>query len=223
MKPKRNSLLSLKFIIPNVVLLVVVVALVQTVYHFYVTPRANELLFLRSLELKAHRQDKAKKIESQPLILVIKDHEPSWEITFFLWGTLFLTYRLFIIHREQKMLEHDFVGVNAGERILPDGALQRFSELKAAMTMKPSWRERILPGCVLIGLQRFHATGSVSEASQAIKDRTDRAAQRQALISPAPALPVPPPVRMPTHVLLSAAHAGRTRAAAPFGGCWPGT
>jgi len=107
---------------------------------------------------------------------VIKDHEPSWEITFFLWGSLFLTYRLFVIHREQRMLDHDFVGVNAGERILPDGALQRFSELKAQIAVKPSWRNKILPSCVLIGLQRFHATGSVSEASQAIKDRTDRAA-----------------------------------------------
>ena len=176
MKPKRHSLFSAKFIIPNIVLLIFVAVCVQSFYRFYVRPRAQELMFLRSLSMKAHAQNPTKEMGSQPLILIIKDREPMWEITFFLWGTLFLVHRLYVVHREQRLLEHDFVGVHAGERILPDGALERFSYLKTALAARPRWRERVLPSCVLAGLQRFHATASVSEASLAIKDRTDRAA-----------------------------------------------
>ncbi|CAN0642683.1 hypothetical protein BCEP27_20337 [Burkholderia cepacia] len=42
---------------------------------------------------------------------------------------------------------------------------------------------------------------------------------RQALMSPADDASPP---RKPTHVFAFAALAGRTTAAAPFGGCWPG-
>jgi hypothetical protein len=61
----------------------------------------------------------------QPLILVVKDHEPHVEIIFFLWGIAFLARRMFVVHREQRLLETDFVQLRPGERILPDGAMER--------------------------------------------------------------------------------------------------
>jgi len=107
---------------------------------------------------------------------VIKDREPQIEIIFFLWGSIFLGYRMYVVHREQRLLEFDFVRVAPGEKILPSGALERVADLRAALAQRPAWENRILPGCILVALQRFHATGSVSEASSAVKDRAERTA-----------------------------------------------
>src|SRR5688500_5166903 len=118
MKRHRRGVLSLQFIIPNIVLLLVVATSVELTYRFYVRPRVTDLMIERRLTM-ASAGDAVAQIQSQPLLLVIKDHEPEVEIIFFIWGTLFVAYRMYIVHREQRLLEHDFVQISPGERILP--------------------------------------------------------------------------------------------------------
>jgi biopolymer transport protein ExbB/TolQ len=174
MKQKRRSIFSIQFLLPNIILLVVVWAGVESTYRFLIRPRVTELMLQRSISRALQDQKSGGEIQSQPLLLVIKDREPETEIIFFLWGTLFLCYRMYLVHREQRMLEHDFVRLSPGERILPEGALERALELRGTIGTNHRLRGRILPGCVLLALQRFYATGSVSEAMSAVRDRAER-------------------------------------------------
>lgn len=175
-KSKRRNLFSLHFILPNIVLLVLVALAVETTYTFYVRPHAADLMLKRKYEREIQNMSGEGEIQSQPLLLIIKDHEPETEIIFFLWGTLFLLHRMVIVHREQRLLEIDFVHLSPGERILPEAALERFVELRDSVAANPGWKDRVLPNCILVALQRFHATGSVHEALAAVKDRSERAA-----------------------------------------------
>lgn len=175
-RPKRRNIFSLHFILPNIVLLLLVTLAVETTYRFYIRPHAADLMLKRKYERDAQAMSGEEQIQSQPIVLVIKDHEPETEIIFFIWGTLFLLHRMVIVHREQRLLEVDFVHLSPGERILPATALERFVELRDAVAANPGWKDRILPNCVLVALQRFHATRSVHEALAAVKDRSERAA-----------------------------------------------
>lgn len=175
MKPRRRTIFSLHFILPNIVLLLAVWVAVELVYRTYVYPQVKELMLQREFKREAlQSKSQTGHIESQPVILIIKDTEPKIEIIFFLWGCAFLAWRMFIVHREQRLLGIDFLNLTPGERILPDGALERYIELRSAVAAKPSWRGRVLPACLLVALQRFHATGSVNEALAAVKDRAER-------------------------------------------------
>lgn len=173
---KRRSILSLHFIIPNVVLLILVWTGVELVYSHYVRPRVADLMLERKLHRDTPNFSGEGEIQKQPLLLVIKDREPKIEIIFFLWGLLFLGYRVILVHREQRLLEQDFVHLVPGERILPEGALERYVELRSMVASNPAWRGRMLPSCIMIALQRFHATGSVTDALAAVKDRAERSA-----------------------------------------------
>src|SRR5882724_8208774 len=84
-----------------------------------------------------------------------------------------LSYKFVQIGRERALFKHDFVRVQPGERIIPEDALDRYKELKSSVDREPRWRERLLPECMLAALHRFHATNSVQEAANAVKERAE--------------------------------------------------
>ena len=65
-----------------------------------------------------------------------------------------------------------------GERIIPEDAFDRYKELRTAIGREPRWRERLLPECILAALHRFHATASIQDASNAVKERAEIAADQ---------------------------------------------
>ena len=106
---------------------------------------------------------------------VIKDREPQGEIVFCFWGLIILGYKMVHVSRERRLFKYDFVRVQPGERIIPEDALDRYKELKVAIEREPRWRERLLPECVLAALHRFHATASIQDAANAIRERSELA------------------------------------------------
>ena len=46
------------------------------------------------------------------------------------------------------------------------------------MEREPRWRERLLPECMLAALHRFHATNSIQDAANAIKERAELTADQ---------------------------------------------
>lgn len=177
MTSRNKGIFSLEFLVPNVILLIVVVVGVEAFYRAIVRPRAAELLIERQVmqEQQAGKSHQ-NRIQERPIFLIIKDREPETEVIFFLWGLLFLSYKFVLVVRERKLLERDFVPVQPGERIIPEDALDRYKELKTAVEREPRWRERLLPECLLASLHRFHATNSIHDASAAIKERAELAA-----------------------------------------------
>src|SRR4029079_5367805 len=89
-----------------------------------------------------------------------------------------LGHKLLQVRRERALFSHDFVRVQPGERIIPEDALDRHKELRAAVERNARWQGRLLPECMMAALHRFHATNSVQDAANAIKERADIAADQ---------------------------------------------
>jgi biopolymer transport protein ExbB/TolQ len=173
---RNKGFFSLEFLVPNVGLLVAILG-VQVFYTTVVTPRADELMITRKL-MASQGSSSSKGLQDRPVWLIVKDREPQWEVTFCVWGMMVLTYKLIQISRERALFKHDFIKIQPGERIIPDDALDRYKELKAIVDREPTWRERLLPECLLAALHRFHATHSVQDSANAVRERAELAADQ---------------------------------------------
>jgi biopolymer transport protein ExbB/TolQ len=171
---KNKGFLSLEFLVPNLGLLVAI-AVVNTFYHYVVTPRAEDLMLKRRV-MAAQGTADTSKVQERSVFLVIKDPEPKWEVTFCSWGMIVLMFKMVQVRKERALFKHDLVRLQPGERIIPDDALDRYKEMKAAVERRPEWHERLLPECLLAALHRFHATSSIQDAANAVRERSELAA-----------------------------------------------
>jgi biopolymer transport protein ExbB/TolQ len=169
---RNKGILSLEFLVP-IFAFIVSTALVYTIYHSYVTPQANEFLIKRRIIMA--QDPNSEFVKERPVFIIIKDLEPQWEIIFCLWGMAILAYKLVHITRERRLFKHDFIRVQPGERIIPEDALDRYKELKISIEREPRWRELLLPECILAALHRLHATSSVQDAANAVRERCELA------------------------------------------------
>jgi len=175
MFPKKGFL-SLDFLVPNLALVAAFVS-VELWYVTTVQPRAAELM-LETRVKAAQSAGKPMSLEQhqRSVYLIIKDEEPKFEIMFFFWGTIVLAYKMVRVTRERRLLKHDFIQVQEGERIIPQDALDRYKEMKAVIDRTPRWRDRLVPDCLLAALQRFHSSNSIQDAANAVRERADIAA-----------------------------------------------
>ena len=173
---RNKGIMSLEFLVPLGGLLFAIVSVV-TLYATVITPTANDLMIRRHV-MAAQGGANTQELQERPLSLIIKDREPEAEIIFCLWGMIVLAYKFFQVTRERALFKHDFVRVQPGERIIPEDALDRYKELKSAIEREPRWRERLLPECMLAALHRFHATNSVRDAANAVRERAELAADQ---------------------------------------------
>lgn len=174
---RNKGLLSFEFLVPLVGLLFSIVS-VTIFYEAVVEPKAADLMIERKLKAAQASAGGATQMEQPSIYLIIKDHEPRVEIIFFLWGMIVLGYKFTQTNRERGLFKHDFIHVQPGERIIPEEALDRYKELKSAVEREPRWRERLLPECMLAALHRFHASSSIRDAANAVKERAELAADR---------------------------------------------
>ncbi len=172
----KKGFLSLDFMVPNLALVFAFVS-IEIFYHTTVRPRAAELLLERRVKA-AQSAGKSSSMDQhqRSVYLIIKDEEPKFEVTFCFWGMMVLAYKMVRVARERRLLKHDFIQLQEGERIIPEDALDRYKELKAVIERTPQWRDRLLPDCILASLQRFHASNSIQDAATAVRERADIAA-----------------------------------------------
>ena len=173
MLPRNKGILSPTFLVPNLSLVIAIVS-VMALYALVITPRANEQLLTGKL-MAAQATGEAY-TPPRSIYIIMKDREQQAECILFVWACLILFYKLRNAGQEQKLLRHDFIRINQGERIIPDDALDRYKDLKAAVERNPAWHGRLLPDFILAALHRFHSTGSVQDAAGAVKDRAELAA-----------------------------------------------
>ena len=173
---RNKGILSFEFLVPVLGLLFAILSVV-TLYKTVITPRAKDLMIRRQV-MAAQGTASTQELLERPIALIIKDEEPETEIIFCLWGLTVLAYKFFQVGRERALFKHDFVRVQPGERIIPEDALDRYKELKSAIEREPRWRERLLPECMLAALHRFHATNSVRDAANAVRERAELAADQ---------------------------------------------
>lgn len=169
----NKGILSRSFLVPNLGLLISV-TVVGIFYAAVVRPRAAELEIQNRL-MAAQQADQAFS-PTRSVYTIIKDPEQEVECMLWLWATIMLAYKLRVVAQERKLLRHDFVPIHQGERIIPEAALDRYKDLRSEVQRQPRWRDRLLPDVVLAALHRFHATHSIQDASSAVKEHAEVAA-----------------------------------------------
>jgi biopolymer transport protein ExbB/TolQ len=173
---RNKGILSSDFLVPLIGLLVAFL-IVQPFYSFVVSPRVKDIE-VKQRVLAAQGAASGDNSELRSVYVIIKDPEQQWEIIFAVWGFIILGHKLLQIRAERRLFKHDFVRVQPGERVIPEDALDRYKELRAAVDREPRWRDRLLPDAMLAALHRFHATSSIQDAANAVKDRAELTADR---------------------------------------------
>src|ERR1041385_1826283 len=126
---RNKGIFSIEFLVPIIALLVSAIT-IHLVYVSWVTPNATDFMTKRRL-LMAQGTD-SEFITRRPVYIIIKDHEPEFEIIFCFWGLGVLGYKLYSLYRERRLFRYDFVRIQPGERIIPEDAIDRYKDLKSA-------------------------------------------------------------------------------------------
>jgi biopolymer transport protein ExbB/TolQ len=173
---RNKGILSSDFLVPALGLIASLL-LVEPFYRFVVRPRAADIE-LKQRVMAAQGGTTGKSSEQRSAYIIIKDPEQELEIIFAIWGFIILGHKLLQVRRERSLFRHDFIRIQPGERIIPEDALDRYKEMRAAVERDSRWRGRLLPECMLAALHRFHATNSIQDAANAVKERADLAADQ---------------------------------------------
>ncbi len=173
---RNKGILSSDFLVPAFGLLVAVL-LVTPFYSFVVNPRVADIEVKQRL-MTAQGGLTGKDSDQRSVYVIIKDPEQQIEIIFAVWGFIILGHKLIQVRADRRLFRQDFIRVQPGERIIPDDALDRYKELRTAVDRNPRWRDRLLPEAMLAALHRFHATSSIQDAANAVKERAELTADR---------------------------------------------
>ncbi|MDO8544896.1 MAG: MotA/TolQ/ExbB proton channel family protein [Opitutaceae bacterium] len=173
---RNKGIFSSDFLVPTLGIIVALV-LVEPVFALVVRPRAEQIA-LKLRVMAAQGASRGDNSESRSIYVIIKDPEQETEIIFAVWGFIILGHKLLQVRAERRLFKHDFIRIQPGERIIPEDALDRYKDLRTAVEREPRWRDRLLPECMLSALHRFHATNSIQDAANAVKERAELTADR---------------------------------------------
>ena len=176
MTTRNKGILSPEFLVPLLGLLVAFL-IVEPFYALVVRPRVGDIE-IRQKVLSSQGVSSGKNSELRSVYIIIKDPEQQWEIIFALWGFFILGHKLLQVRAERRLFRHDFIRLQPGERIIPEDALDRYKEMRVAVDRESRWRDRLLPEAMLAALHRFHATSSIQDAANAVKERAELTADR---------------------------------------------
>ena len=127
---------------------------------------------------------------SSSLFVILKDYEQQICLSLLLWGMMLLCYKFILLSTEGKVLAR-FASENEGSGTEPEVDLLRgkqsidrvqAGELSEEIEQKiksDDLKNKILPYVMARGLERFHMTGSVPEATETIMGRIEVAAEQQ--------------------------------------------
>ncbi len=174
MTPARpRGIFTQGFIVQSVGLVIAVVG-IWLLYSEYIRPRAAEAEITRRILVQRGDQDAQE--AQRAFVIILKDYEQQACLTLMVWATILLAHKLWIVSREQKMLERDFVNLELGQRILPEAALEHTKEVQGMIEQHRGLASKLLPQFVLAALQRFHATHSIQDSSAAVQEQAQLAA-----------------------------------------------
>lgn len=145
----------------NIVLLLLVTLVVQTVYAVYVRPGAEEWRTQQQAMVDADPTYKP----TRSILAVIAEPEPEASVIVTVWALLLAALRSQRLKHSRAMLENDVMQLPAGACILPDDTrehLRRFDMM--AKHMQESLVPRVMQGA----LKRFGATRNIQDAATTV-------------------------------------------------------
>lgn len=156
---------------------------VGTLYGLIIRPGANKADLANSYGV-----DVGSSFSS--LFVILKDYEQQICISLFLWGLMILIYKFILLNYEAKTLGR-FAPESEGLDTEPEVDLlagarsitrERAGTLSAEIDSKSQQQDlhnKILPYVMARGLERYHMTGSVPEATETIMGRLEVASEQQ--------------------------------------------
>ena len=156
---------------------------VGTIYGILIRPAANKADLANSFGV-----DVGSSFSS--FFVILKDYEQQMCLSLFLWGVMILIYKFVLLKNEAKTLGRfapESEGIDADPEVellgeSPSISRQRAGQLSTEIDNKselPDLRNKILPYVMARGLERYHITGSVPEATETIMGRLEVASEQQ--------------------------------------------
>ena len=145
--------------------------LVHAVYTILVRPQAEAIL---EHQREVWAENPLASMPRSPWVIV-KDHEPEACFVLAIWAGFILGRRQFIVMRERKLLERDFVGLKEGEVVFADDVREFARQIEK---LSSDEQQRFLPRTLKIAMDRFSATHSVQHAASAAREECEYEASK---------------------------------------------
>lgn len=179
--PERG-LLSVKGLIFSMGLIASFI-FVGVIYGVLIRPQAYEAALAQSLGVDGGS-------DSASIYIILKDYEQQICLSLLLWGLMILVYKFILLNHEAKTLGR-FAPASEGLNSEPEIDLlsdaksitrrraAKLAEQFETKSQAPDLKNKILPYVIARGLERYHMTGSVPEATETIMGRLEVAAEQQ--------------------------------------------
>lgn len=176
--PERG-LLSVKGLIFSLGLIASFI-FVGTIYGLIIRPEANKATLATTYGVDAGTSWSS-------FALILKDYEQQMCLSLFLWGMMILAYKFILLRGEIKvvngyepeMLEDAETENSPGGRSINREEARAIAAKVDNDSRKPEFHNKLLPYVVARGLERYHITGSVPEATETMMGRIEVASEQQ--------------------------------------------
>ena len=152
------------------------ILIIGVLYSFVIRPKAHEVE-IESRLLDNQEQERTSTTE-RSIFIIIKDYEQQICLTLMVWAIVILAYKFFLVFQEKSLLQHQYLNLQKGERIIPKDALKYYHEVETLLENNPIRGYQLLPDVIRYALHRFHSTHSIQAVTQAIKERLETAAEQ---------------------------------------------
>ncbi len=147
----------------QVAALITVVIVVHAVYVAIIRPNAE---FIQQQQTQLQQADPDYEPEVS-VYIVLRNIEQETCIILFLWALSIIGMKTLATTRERSLLDRSLIALSEGMSILPEDA-RGYSRPVQALPERE--RNQLLPRALLAGLHRFHATHSIQDVSNTVKD-----------------------------------------------------
>jgi biopolymer transport protein ExbB/TolQ len=177
--PERG-LLSVKGLIFSLGLIASFI-FVGVLYGGLIRPAANKAALAQTYGLEGERS-------SNGIFIILKDYEQQVCLSLFVWGIMILVYKFIMVHTEAKTLTRFApdsedtqaeIDLLCGARNISRERAETLSQAIDQKSESPDLKNKLLPYVMARGLERYHMTGNVPEATETIMGRLEVASEQQ--------------------------------------------
>lgn len=109
------------------------------------------------------------------LLVILHDYEPEGCFVLAVWAGFILGWRQWLVAREQRTMQRDFIRMREGEVVFADDVREFTRQLEQ---LPADEQERLQPRVLRVALERFAATHSVHHAANAAREECEFEASR---------------------------------------------
>ena len=154
---------------------------VGVLYGGLIRPAANKAALAQTYGLEGESS-------SYGIFIILKDYEQQVCLSLFVWGIMILVYKFIMVHTEAKTLTRFApdsedtqaeVDLLCGARNISRERAETLSQAIDQKSESPDLKNKLLPYVMARGLERYHMTGNVPEATETIMGRLEVASEQQ--------------------------------------------